>query len=116
MIRALALSAFLLVSWQEDGLDCHGAPLRSPIDHYEVRVFRAELVDWTVDPQTGDLSPVYWRSLATETLATETSLTIELGVGDVVGWDGMWDATWQIQPPIVEAFTVAGAGSDEPCP
>ena len=62
---------------------------------------------------SGD-NPIYLRSLVLST--TTTSVNVEPPVGGVVGWDGMWSATWAVLPPEVIAVSRSKLRSDMPCP
>ena len=113
MIRAL-LAALVLVTWRETGLDCHGNLALSPIAFYEVSASAQRLDEWR-EELDGTLTPIYSRFGPYIKTGLATELVLDLDPGDVVWWDGMWDAAWQIQPPVVDAVTVSGARSDEVC-
>ena len=113
MIRLL-LAAALTVSWDATALDCHGEPLRSPIAYYEVRASAMRLDEWRVNADGVEV-PIYSPFGPYIKTGTATQWDFSMDPGDVVWWDGMWDGAWQIQPPVVEAFTEAGIGSSSPC-
>ena len=79
----------------------------TPIDHYELKIFEMRLVGMSGD------NPIYLRSQTRST--TATSVDIDPPVGGVVGWDGMWSATWTLQNPPVISVSRAGGRSDQPC-
>jgi hypothetical protein len=94
--------------------DCHGEPLLSPVEYYEVSASAQRLDEWR-EELDGTLTPIYSRFGPYIKTGLATQLVLDLDPGDIVWWDGMWDDAWQIQPPVVEAFTMAGIGSDAPC-
>jgi hypothetical protein len=98
----------LLVSWNPVSTNCHGGPLLTPIDHYELAIFEKRVIGMSGD------NPIYLRSLSRSLTATSTD--VDPPVGGVVGWDNMWSATWTIQGPPVVAVSMAGNRSDQPCP
>lgn len=101
----------LAVFWLAVSTTCHGGPLLSPIDHYEVVVFEARVTGYITYPDNGDLMPVYLKTFRHSTAGPVTTLALEPEVGSVVGWDGMSEGL----PPLVHAVTVAGVSSEVVC-
>lgn len=98
----------LLITWNPATTNCKGGPIRSGVDHYEVKIFEMRKIG-----QSGD-NPIYMRSMSLST--TTTSVNVDPPVGGVVGWDNMWSATWAMQPPQVVTVSRVGLRSDSPCP
>jgi hypothetical protein len=106
----------LLIHWIAVTTDCRDALLTLPVDHYEVVLFEAKIIGSYIDPDSGNLIPIYSRSLARSTATPlETEMDVEPLMGDVVGWDGMWDAAWRLAPPTIVTVVSAGNRSDDPC-
>lgn len=98
----------LIVSWNPVITSCKGLALLTPVDHYELAIFEARVIG------SMNGAPIYTKStLRTTTL---TSVDVDVKVGEVVGWNGMWDAAWTLQSPTVVAVSVAGNRCDQACP
>jgi len=97
----------LLISWNPSMTNCKGGPVRSGIDHYELKIFEMRQIGWSGG------NPIYMRSTSLSTASL--SVNVDPPVGGVVGWDNMWSATWTMQPPPIVAVSRAGARSDQPC-
>lgn len=106
------LLAVLAVTWLGTTRDCHGGALRSPVQRYDVLALEVREVGHHIGPD-GDLWPDYSRTFVRSVPAPPVDL--DPPRGGVVGWDGMWDAGWNLQPPAVVTITLAGNRSDQPC-
>jgi hypothetical protein len=98
----------LIVSWNPVTTSCKGLAPLTPVDHYDLIIFEARIIG------SMNGAPIYTKSFSHST--TATSLDIDPKVGEVVGWAGMWDASYTLQNPPVVAVSLAGNRSDAPCP
>jgi hypothetical protein len=105
---AFACLLVLLISWNAPLTNCKGGPIRSGIDHYELKIFEMRQIGSSLG------NPIYMRSTSLST--TSTSINVDPPLGGVVGWDNMWSGTWTMQPPPIVTVSRAGARSDQPCP